>query len=54
MIDRVKEGSGWGCYMALQSKLAAGLHNTYYDFDESVLLAGVKSCIAGLQLAGTI
>lgn len=54
MIERVKANGGWGCYMALQSKLAAGLHNTYYDFDESALAVGVKSCIAALHLAGTI
>jgi len=34
--------------------LAAGLHNDHYDFEENLLLAGVKSCIPALQAAGTI
>jgi threonine synthase len=28
------------------NSVAAGLHNNRYDFDESCLLAGVKSCLA--------
>lgn len=54
MMERVQAHGGRGCYMALLSELKAGLHNTYYDFDESVLLAGVKSCIAALKETGNL
>ncbi len=54
IMDRVHANGGKACYMALQTPLAAGLHNSYYDFDESVLLAGVKACIAALHVTGTI
>ena len=53
-MERVKARGGRACYIALQTPLSAGLHNTYYDFDESVLLAGVKACIAALRVTGTI
>ena len=53
-MERVKSRGGKACYMALQTPLAAGLHNSYYDFDDSVLLAGVKACIAALTKTGTI
>ena len=52
-MERVHANGGKACYMALQAPLAAGLHNSYYDFDESVLLAGVKACLAALQVTGT-
>lgn len=53
-MERVKARGGKACYMALQAPLAAGLHNSYYDFDESILLAGVKACIAALQVTGNL
>lgn len=53
-MDRVQQHGGRSCYMALQTKLAAGLHNAYYDYDDSVLLTGVKACIAALHVTGTV
>ena len=40
--------------MALLGNLSDGLHSSHYDFDESLLLAGVKTCIAALTLTGTL
>jgi len=54
MLQRVADRGGRGCYMSLMGSLAAGLHNDHYDFEENLLLAGVKSCIAALQAAGSI
>lgn len=54
MMDRVHKNGGRGCYMALLSRLDAGLHNERYNFDEKILLAGVKTCIAALELSGNL
>lgn len=32
--------------MGLLTKTAAGAHNGKFDFDESCLIVGVKSCLA--------
>ena len=53
-MERVHARGGKACYMALQTPLAAGLHNSYYDFDESVLLAGVKACLTALHVTGNL
>ena len=50
MMERVQSRGGKACYMALLSPLKAGLHNSYYDFDESALTAGVKACLAALSV----
>ncbi len=53
-LDRVRSHGGTGSYMALLGNLSDGLHSSHYDFDESLLLAGVKTCIAALTLTGTL
>ena len=40
--------------MALLGNLPDGLHSSRYDFDESLLSAGVKTCIAALTQTGTL
>ena len=54
MMERVQSRGGKACYMALRTPLKAGLHNSCYDFDESVLTAGIKACVAALETAGVI
>lgn len=54
IMERVHDRGGRACYMALQTPLTAGLHNSYYDFDESVLRTGVKACIAALSVTGNL
>ena len=49
MMAHVQKRGGKACYMALLSHLKDGLHSSGYDFDEKVLKAGVKSCIAALE-----
>ena len=54
MMEQVQKRGGKAAYLALQMKLAAGLHNAYYDFDDSDLVIGVKSCLAGLHVIGVV
>lgn len=49
MMHHVQDKGKKSCYMALFTKIAAGLHNGHYDFDECCLKAGVKSCLAVLN-----
>jgi aminobenzoyl-glutamate utilization protein A len=53
-MERVHGRGGKACYMALQTPLAAGLHNSCYDFDDAVLMTGVKACISALHTVGTV
>lgn len=54
LLERVRSHGGAGSYMALLGPLSDGLHGDHYDFDEAILTAGVKSCIAALSQIGTI
>lgn len=49
MMAYVQKRGGKACYMALLSHLKDGLHSSGYDFDEGILKAGVKSCLAALE-----
>lgn len=49
MMNYMQDQGKKACYMALFTKIAAGLHNGQYDFDECCLKAGVKSCLAVLN-----
>lgn len=53
-LDRVRSHGGTVSYMALLGNLPDGLHSSRYDFDESLLSAGVKTCIAALTHTGTL
>ena len=46
MMQYLQKKGEKACYMALLTKLSAGLHNGEYDFDEKCLLAGVETCLA--------
>ncbi len=48
MMRRLQEQGKPACYMALLTKIAAGHHNSRFDFDECCLIAGVKACLAAL------
>ncbi|MCI8453194.1 MAG: M20 family metallo-hydrolase [Lachnospiraceae bacterium] len=48
MMRRLQERGKPACYMALLTKIAAGHHNSRFDFDECCLIAGVKACLAAL------
>ncbi len=50
MMEAVHAHGGKACYMALLTPLAAGLHNDAYDFDESILKAGVKAFLTAVDL----
>lgn len=46
MMRRVQDKGGQACYMALHTKTMAGAHNDRFDFDETCLIAGVKTFLA--------
>lgn len=50
MMNAVREHGGKACYMALLSPLTAGHHNRSFDFDESILKAGVKAVMAVVDM----
>ncbi len=49
MMEHLQNRGKKACYMALLTNITSDLHNNYYDFDESCLPAGVKSCLAILH-----
>lgn len=46
MMQHLQKQGKKACYMGLLTKTAAGAHNGKFDFDESCLIVGVKSCLA--------
>jgi aminobenzoyl-glutamate utilization protein A len=42
MMNRVQEKGGESTYIMLGSDIAEGHHNRYFDFDESVMVHGLK------------
>ena len=50
MIEKVRGQGGKACYMALFTTLASGGHTVRYDFDESILTAGVKAFLSAVDV----
>lgn len=45
----VQQNGGSGTYMMIGSDLAAGHHNNYFDFDESILVSGVELIVRSVD-----
>lgn len=50
MIEAVRAHGGKACYMALFTPLTSGHHTTLFDFDESILKAGVKAFVSAVDM----
>ncbi len=49
MMEAVRAHGGKACYMALFTPLASGHHTALFDFDESILKAGVKAFLSAVD-----
>jgi len=50
MIEEVRAHGGKACYMALFTPLTSGHHTTLFDFDESIMKAGVKAFLSAVDM----
>ncbi len=50
MMDAVRAHGGQACYMGLLTPIAAGHHNSLFDFDERILAAGVKVFLTSVDM----
>lgn len=53
MMQRVQQRGGKATYLGLGADVNAPLHNSQFDFDEEVLIAGVELCLNILKITSS-